>query len=144
MPDIIVRRNIPNKFKKKKRSRPSNKQVKKKITFRSKFEVSVAKDLESRGISFEFESLIVPYTLHCTYKPDFLLPNGIIVETKGVLDADVKRKMLAAKLQNKELDIRFLFMSSTSKKNKVKWERWCRNNNYEYAYDVVPESWLEE
>lgn len=130
-------RSIPKEYRRKRRGRPSSV-----YKFRSKFEISVAKDLGTRKVPFEYEVLIIPYTLHCIYKPDFLLSNGVIIETKGILDADTKRKMLAAKLQNKKLDIRFLFMSNTSKKNKVKYERWCIKNNFKYAYDSVPDEWL--
>lgn len=132
-------RSIPDRYKRKRRGRPSRTPK-----FRSNFEVSVAQDLTARKVRFEYETLVVPYTLFCTYNPDFVLPNNIIVETKGVLDEETKRKMLAAKLQNDQLDIRFLFMSKASKKNKVLWERWCNKNNYKFAYDVVPESWVSE
>src|ERR1051326_3234886 len=43
------------------------------------------------------------------YKPDFVLPNGIIVEGKGIFEADDREKMLLIKDQYPDLDIRLVF-----------------------------------
>ena len=50
--------------------------------YRSKFEAGVAARLNKRSVSFSYESLVLDYTWEGKYKPDFILPNGVIVETK--------------------------------------------------------------
>jgi hypothetical protein len=78
--------------------------------YRSKFEASVAASLKARGLQFGYEVQALSYTISAVYTPDFVLPNGVIVETKGLLDSDDRRKMVAVKAQHPELDIRLCFM----------------------------------
>ena len=58
--------------------------------YRSGLEGITAEWLRSRGIDPQYEAIKLKYTKpespH-TYTPDFILPNGIIIETKGVFDA---------------------------------------------------------
>ena len=51
--------------------------------YRSRFEAQLALTLERVGATFDYESLKVKYTKESTYTPDFILPNGIIIEAKG-------------------------------------------------------------
>jgi len=53
-----------------------------------------------------------------TYTPDFILNNGIIIETKGRFLAVDRRKHLAIKRQHPRLDIRFIFTNSKAKLRK--------------------------
>jgi hypothetical protein len=53
------------------------------MAFRSGLEEKVADLLTNLGVKYEYESKRIPYTLMCNYTPDFLLPNGIFLETKG-------------------------------------------------------------
>lgn len=73
---------------------------------RSKLEEKVAQLLNELGVSFEYESTKVPYILQCNYTPDFLLPNGVYLETKGHLTPEDRRKMVAVKKANPDLDIK--------------------------------------
>ena len=71
-----------------------------KYGYRSGLEESVAKDLETRGIKYEYETKRISYEVAetRTYTPDFILPNGIIVETKGrFVTADRKKHLLIQK-----------------------------------------------
>jgi hypothetical protein len=72
--------------------------------YRSKFELSVANNLEQRKVPFQYESEIIRYVLECRYTPDFILPNGIIIETKGRLLQKDARKHRAIKKQHPELE----------------------------------------
>ena len=54
------------------------------MAFRSGLEEKVADLLVNLGVKYEYESTKVPYVLQCNYTPDFLLPNGIYLETKGL------------------------------------------------------------
>jgi hypothetical protein len=77
--------------------------------YRSGLEEKVADLLSNLKVEFEYESTKVPYILQCNYTPDFLLPNGVYLETKGQLTEEDRRKMLAVKKMNPDLDIRFVF-----------------------------------
>ena len=49
--------------------------------FRSGLEKQVADLLSELGVSYEYESTKVPYEIQFTYSPDFILPNGVHLET---------------------------------------------------------------
>jgi len=56
--------------------------------YRSGLEDDIAKDLKDRGVEFEYETLRIDYlrpAKKARYPPDFVLPNGIIIETKGTV-----------------------------------------------------------
>jgi hypothetical protein len=97
-------------------------------------------------VAFEYESLDLPYTLCKTYTPDFILPNGIIVEAKGVLTPADRTKMRAVKAAHPDKDIRFLFMDATKKLNKrakMTYAKWAEVNGFQWASGTeVPKEWL--
>jgi hypothetical protein len=126
------------------------KQVGKKYGFRSGLEEKVAEQLDNLGVSYEFEKLKLKYIKPASehfYTPDFLLPNGIIVETKGrflVLD---RQKHLLVKRNHPTLDIRFVFSNSKaklSKSSRTTYAMWCEKNGFKYADKTIPEEWLKE
>ena len=83
------------------------------ITFRSKFEAQLYNTARAsnKKLDFEPKEAIINYTIAFRYQPDFVLPNGIIVEAKGRLDVWDRRKMVAVKAARPELDIRFVFQN---------------------------------
>lgn len=87
-----------------------------------------------------------PATSH-TYTPDFPLPNGIIVETKGLFSAEDRKKHLLVQAQHPELDIRFVFSNSRAKLYKgspTTYAAWCEKNGFKYADKLIPRAWLQE
>ena len=62
---------------------------KKKKTFRSKLEQSVADILDQVGAKYEYENQQVAYTIQHHYNPDFCLVNGVMLETKGYWDSKI-------------------------------------------------------
>ena len=115
--------------------------------YRSKFEQSVAENLERRGCNFEYESIKVEYTLNCKYTPDFILPNGIIVETKGRLTKADARKHRAIKKQHPELDIRFVFIRAQNKiykGSKTTYASWCERHGFQWAEGSIPTDWYKK
>tara|TARA_Y100000034_G_C6899799_1_gene415712 strand:- start:1822 stop:2265 length:444 start_codon:yes stop_codon:yes gene_type:complete len=113
--------------------------------YRSKFEQSVAENLERRGCNFEYESIKVEYILNCKYTPDFILPNGIIVEIKGRLTKADARKHRAIKKQHPELDIRFVFMNTSTRVDGSKYthKQWCKRYKFLFAERIIPKSWTD-
>jgi len=103
-----------------------------------------------RGVPFEYETETIEYlrpAKKAKYKPDFVLPNGVIIETKGrFLTAD-RQKHLLIKDQHPELDIRFVFSDSNkriSKQSKTTYAMWCEKNGFLYSDGAIPSAWLEE
>jgi len=128
----------------------NSKWVAKKYGFKSGLEESVSNQIASRGLSVEYESeevsYIIPASEH-TYHPDFKLPNGIRVETKGRFVLADRKKHLLVKQQNPELDIRFVFTNSKNKinkKSKTTYADWCEKNGFKYADKVIPDEWFSE
>jgi hypothetical protein len=126
------------------------KQVAIKYGFRSGLEERVAEQLDKLGIEYTYEKVklkyIKPASSH-VYTPDFQLPNGIIVETKGRFLAPDRQKHLLVKKHNPELDIRFVFSNSNariSKASKTTYAMWCRKNGYKFADKTIPEEWINE
>ena len=126
------------------------KQVAIKYGFRSGLEERIAEQLDELGVSYTYEKIklkyIKPASSH-VYTPDFQLPNGIIVESKGRFLAPDRQKHLLVKKHNPELDIRFVFSNSNariSKTSRTTYAMWCRKNGYQYADKLIPQEWLDE
>ena len=118
-------------------------------SFRSGLEVKVATKLKESGVEFEYETLKIKYRVDeiRTYTPDFVFPNGLIVETKGYFDSNDRKKHLLIKAQFPELDIRFVFQNSATKirkGSKTSYGDWCQKNGFIYADKEVPKEWLTE
>jgi hypothetical protein len=112
---------------------------------RSGFERTLAAQMRAENVSFEYETLKIPYTLEGVYNPDFILENGIIIEAKGLLDRDSKRKMIAVKKQHPELDIRIVFMAADRKipGGKQTHAQWADKAGYIWADGKIPEEWTK-
>ena len=135
---------MPKKVTKK--SNP--KWVAKKHGFKSGLEENISNQIASKGIEVKYESekvaYIIPASEH-TYNPDFKLPNGIIIETKGRFVIADRKKHLLVKQQHPELDIRFVFTNSKNKinkKSKTTYADWCEKNGFKYADKEIPEEWF--
>ena len=91
-----------------------------KYGYRSGLEVKLATYLKEQGVLAEYESMKIEWEdlTYRTYTPDFILPNGIIIETKGMFTTDDRRKHLAIKRQHPKLDIRFVFENGRRKLRK--------------------------
>jgi len=128
----------------------TSKQVAIKYGFRSGLEERIAEQLDQLGVEYTYEKLKLKYIRPASehvYTPDFVLPNGIIVETKGRFLAADRQKHILVKRHNPELDIRFVFSNSNakiSKASKTTYAMWCRKNNYLFADKIIPEEWLNE
>ena len=120
-----------------------------KYGYRSGLEVKVSDQLKEAGINFEYESFKIEYEVQefRKYTPDFKLPNGIIIETKGRFVAADRKKHLLIQKQHPDLDIRFVFTNSRAKLNKgakSTYGEWCDKYGFLYADKWIPESWLKE
>ena len=114
--------------------------------FRSGLEKQIGDLLTELGISYEYESTKISYTIPHNYTPDFVLPNHVILEAKGYWDAEDRRKMKAVKEQNPDLDIRMVFQSpynKISKKSKTTYAQWCEKHDIPWTtWQEIPMEWL--
>lgn len=128
-------------------SRTGGYRERKDMTCRSSYEARVKKHLKEKEVRFTYETLKIPYTITHTYKPDFILSNGIIVEAKGLFLPEDRTKHLKVKEQHPTLDIRFLFMKDQriSRGSKTKYSDWCKKHGFKYAIgEHIPQAWIEE
>jgi len=117
--------------------------------YRSGLEDRISEQLKGLSVPFKYEEFKIKYEVHETrsYTPDFKLPNGIIVESKGRFVPDDRKKHLLVKKQHPELDIRFVFSNSKAKirkGSKTSYGDWCDKNGYIYADKLIPEGWIRE
>jgi hypothetical protein len=128
----------------------TTKQVGLKYGFRSGLEESIAENLTSKGVGFSFEELVIPYVKPekpAKYTPDFVLENGIIIESKGRFLTEDRQKHLLVQKQHPEFDIRFVFSNSKtkiSKRSKTTYADWCVKHGFQYADKTIPDAWLKE
>lgn len=120
------------------------------LGFRSGLEKDTFENLKSRGVDVAYEDRKIKYTKPAkpqTYNPDFTLPNGILIETKGRFVTKDRQKHLAIKAQYPDLDIRFVFGNSRNpiaKGSKTTYAMWCEKNGFKYADRWVPQEWIDE
>lgn len=118
--------------------------------FRSGLEEQIAKQLQEAGLSVDYETEKIAYVKparNAKYTPDFILPNGIIIESKGRFLVEDRQKHLIIKEQYPALDIRFVFSSSRtriSKNSKTTYAAWCDKHGFLYADRWIPQAWLDE
>ena len=117
--------------------------------YRSGLELKISMALDTIGYKYEYESIKIEWEdlSYRTYTPDFILNNGIIIETKGRFLAIDRRKHLAIKKQHPRLDIRFIFTNSKAKLRKgakSSYGQWCDKYGFRYYDRIIPEDWLKE
>ena len=117
--------------------------------YRSGFEHKLSDYLKELKCKFDYESIKIQWEDLCyrTYTPDFVLNNGIIIETKGRFLAIDRRKHLAIKKQHPKLDIRFVFENSRRKLRKgakSTYAEWCMKYDFKFHDRIIPEEWIKE
>lgn len=120
-----------------------------KYGYRSGLELKISQYLQNLQVSFEYEKMKIEWEdlAYRTYTPDFVLSNGIIIETKGMFTAADRRKHLAIKKQHPHLDIRFVFENSKRKLRKgakSTYGEWCTKYGFRYYDRIIPEEWIKE
>jgi len=117
--------------------------------YRSGLEHKLSEYLTELKCKFAYESIKIEWEdlAYRTYTPDFILDNGIIIETKGRFLITDRRKHLAIKKQHPKLDLRFVFENSKrklSKGAKSTYAQWCIKHGFMFYDRIIPEDWLKE
>lgn len=121
-----------------------------KLHGRSGLEDKTMEDLAQRGVHYRYEAVKLGYekpaSLH-KYTPDFILPNGIIIETKGIFETADRQKHELLKAQHPDLDIRFVFSRSKAplrKGSPTSYGSWCAKRGFPFADKAIPQPWIDE
>ena len=117
------------------------------IHFRSKFEAQVAKELIKSKAKFTYETVSYDYIISSSYTPDIILPN-CVVELKGTLLKEERKKYIAVKTQHPSLSLRFCFQNANNKLSKAKrsltyWQ-WAERHGFLWCNKTIPEEWYAE
>lgn len=118
--------------------------------YRSGLEEQNAAKIKARGLQPRYETIRLAYVKpakRATYRPDFPLENGILIETKGRFLTEDRQKHKLIKEQHPELDVRFVFSNSRqrlTKTSKTTYAAWCEKYGFKYADKEVPDAWLKE
>jgi hypothetical protein len=130
-----------------KSNRPWWASARRKGGMRSTYEHTLKTDMENRGLPFEYEPSDGHLSYMLSYKPDFRLPNGILVEAKGYFDSTDRTKMLRVKKANPEADIRFIFKSNNkiNPRSKNRYTDWCQKHGFKcHVGKSIPKEWWDE
>ena len=113
--------------------------------FRSKFERDTALSLRREGVDFEYETMKIKFKRLCVYTPDFIFPNGVIIEAKGYFKPEDRTKHLLIKSQTQH-SIRFLFQNAyntLSKNSKTTYADWCDRYGFLWCHRKIPTEWTQ-
>lgn len=118
--------------------------------YRSGLEEKVAAQLTALELPAHYEQYKLQYEVPArvaTYTPDFVLPNGIIIETKGRFVTEDRKKHKLIQQCHPGLDIRFVFSNPNTKigkKSKTTYAMWCDQLGFQYAKALIPTAWANE
>lgn len=107
--------------------------------FRGGLERAIGDRLDGLSISYQYEPGDIVYLVparNAKYKPDFVLPNGIVIEAKGRFVTSDRQKFARLKEQYPRLDIRFIFSNPNnriSKKSRTTYGMWCDRKEFPFA-----------
>jgi len=114
-------------------------------TFRSKFEKNTALSLREEGVDFEYETMRIKYKRMAVYTPDFIFPNGVIIEAKGYFKPSDRTKHILIKQQT-DYDIRFLFQNAynrLTKNSNTTYAEWCDRYGFLWCHEKIPTEWTQ-
>lgn len=100
-----------------------------------RYRSNLERDFHRRHPTARYEPHRIPYTVTHHYVPDFVLPDGTIVETKGRFTGAARAKHLHLKKQHPDLKVTFVFQNAhrrLSAKSKVTYAEWCDKHGFDW------------
>lgn len=96
-----------------------------------------------------YEGVKIPYkpVKEKKYTPDFILPNGIVIESKGWFVSADRSKHLLVKEQHPDIDIRFVFSKASNRLGKTStttYGKWATTKGFQWVERFIPTAWLQE
>ena len=114
-------------------------------------EVRCSADMDKRDIKWVYEKDTLRYQhLPQKYTADFtLIDNGdLLIEYKGKMTNDTRKKMLSVKRSNPDRRICIVFEKAnnklSSRPNSTRYNQWAESNGFEWSEMIVKEEWLNE
>lgn len=104
-------------------------------------------DIEDVPKIYEPFRIYYTRTRKCPYTPDFVLPNGIILDVKGWFLPEERTSRLAIREQYPGFDIRFIFQNARnkiSKNSSTTYAMWCDKHGFKWVHKTVPVEWVQE
>lgn len=118
--------------------------------YRSGLEKVIAAAIAAAGLPVSFEEHTIPFLQpekSRRYTPDFVLPNGIVIESKGLFTQEDRAKMVWVKAQHPDLDIRMVFSNANARLRKgspTTYAKWAEKEGFPWAHKAIPEAWYKE
>lgn len=147
------RENITGRNKSRMISKACSKLAKdyaKKCGMKSMGEVKCAADLEQRKIPYSYETTTVQYQYNPQkYTPDFDLYAGdkkIHIEYKGKMDYETRKKLLAIRNCNPDMEICLVFEKPNNKirkGSKTTYAKWAESKGFKWSEHTVKKEWLK-
>lgn len=117
---------------------------------RSKEEYQVFQALKRLVKGLKYEETKLSYTIpeqDKLYTPDFELPNGILLEYKGLFYPEDRVKLLRVRECNPLKEIRLMFSNSShtlDERSATTYADWCIANRFLCCGKSIPKAWLKE
>jgi hypothetical protein len=136
-----------NRIPENKRNSRMAKQMAKSCGMRSIGEVRCAADMDKRGIKYRYEAEKLHYVIEGDYTPDYTLvdTDDLLIEYKGKMTNETRRKMVAIKKCHPDRRICIVFEkpnNKLSKRHKMRYWQWAEKNGFDWSEHYVKEEWL--
>lgn len=118
------------------------------IKLRSGLEKNVAEQLQNQSSYYDYEGEYIDYVLNKKYLVDFTIisedQKTFYIEVKGRLTQEDRRKYIAVKNCNPDIDLRFLFGANNklTKSSKMRYSDWADKNGFKWAVKKLPKEWF--
>lgn len=118
--------------------------------YRSGLEELISHQLIGAGVPVQYELFTMKYVIPerlARYTPDFILPNGIVIETKGRFVTEDRKKHKLIREQFPDLDLRIVFSNPNTKigkKSQTSYAMWCERLGIPFAKRLIPIEWIKE
>jgi len=115
--------------------------------FKSIGEVRCAADMDRQGIKWEYEAETLVYQHKPQkYTPDFLLSKKLLIEYKGKMTNETRKKLLSIKRCNPGRRLCIVFEKPNNKlsarPNAGRYWQWAERNGFEWSDQVINPRWI--
>jgi len=139
-----------NKIPEKQRNSKIAKEMARLVGMKSMGEVRCAADMDAKGVSWRYETEVLEYQHKVQeYTPDFTLyeNDDILIEYKGKMTDQVRKKLIAIKNCNPDRQICLVFEKPnnkiSSRKNAWKYWQWSERNGFKWSEKYIKGEWLK-
>jgi hypothetical protein len=149
------------KADKTRRKAPGRKEAKRHAAMcgmKSMLEVEIATMLDEAKIKWKYEPIKMKYhtcpgwcedcNVKCQYyEPDFVLENGTILEVKGKMTLETRKKMVAVKRCHPKSRIIMIFGYANNKlsarPNATRYWQWAEKEGFEWTDKTISRRWAK-